>query len=77
MLGKAGIVISRQYPCALFERLVIGLFVLFIHVSPVALDMAVKGFLDELGKVGVLAGQVIYSPAGNNLAGVEDRIDYK
>ena len=77
VLGKAVIVVGRQKPCPLFDRLVIGLFVLFIHFSPVALDVAVKGLLDELGEVRVLARQVVNPSADDNLAGLENRIDYE
>jgi len=31
--------------------LVVGLFILVVHVSPVALDVEIEGFLDKLGKV--------------------------
>jgi hypothetical protein len=39
--------------------------------------MAIEGLLDELGKVRVLARQVVYSSAGNNLPGWESRVDYE
>jgi len=61
----------------LFQRLVIALFVLFIHIAPVAFDVAVEGFLDELSKVGVLAGQIVNFPRGYDLPGAESWIDYK
>ena len=77
MPGKAAIVVGRQWPSALFERLVIGLFILATHVSPVAFDVAIKGLLNELGKVGVLARQVVYPSTGDNLPGVENSIDYE
>ncbi len=77
MLGEAIIVVGRQQACTLFKRPVIGLLVLFIQISPIAFNVAAKALLDELGKFGVLAGQVIHSPAGNNLAGGEDGIDYE
>ena len=61
----------------MFERLVIGLFILVVYVSPVALDVAIEGFLDELGEVGVLASQVVNPSRGDNLAGVKNSIDYE
>jgi len=77
VLGKAVIVVSRQQACALLERLVVRLLVLVIHIAPVALDMAIEGLLDEPGEVGVLARQVVYTSTGDNLPGIESRIDYK
>ncbi len=77
MLGEAGIVIGGKQSSVPFKGLGIGLFILIVHISPVALDVAIEGLLHELGKVGVLTGQVIHSPAGNNLAGGEDGIDYE
>ena len=53
------------------------MLILVIHISPVALDVAVKALLDELGEVRVLARQVVNSSAGNNLAGLENGIDYE
>ena len=61
----------------MFERLVVGLFILAIHISPVAFDVAIEGFLDELGKIGVLACQVIDSSCGHNLTGIENSVDYE
>jgi len=61
----------------LFDRLVIGLFVLVIHIAPIAFYVAVKALLDKLGEVSVLADQVVDSSAGNNLAGLENGIDYE
>ena len=77
MLGKADIVVGRQLACTFFQGSVIGLLVLFIQISPIAFNVAAKALLDELGEVRVLTGQVIHSPAGNNLAGGEDGIDYE
>jgi hypothetical protein len=57
--------------------LVVGLFILVVHVSPVALDVAIEGFLDELGEVGVLAGQVVNPSRGDNLPGVKNSVDYE
>jgi len=71
------IVIGREYPHTVFEGIVVGLLILFVHVAPVALDVAIKGLLDELGKVGILAGQVVNPSRGDNLPGVENRVDYE
>ena len=53
----------------MFECLVVGLIILIIHVSPVALDVSIEGFLDKLGKVLVLARQVVYPSRSDNLTG--------
>jgi hypothetical protein len=39
--------------------------------------VAVKALLDKPGEVGILAGQVVNAPAGDNLAGLENGIDYE
>ena len=70
-------VVSRQQACALLERLVVRLLVIVIHIAPVALDVTIERLLDELGKFGVLACQVVYTSTGDNLPGIESRIDYK
>ena len=77
VLGKAVIIVSRQQAGALFERLVVVLLVLVIHISPVTLDVAIEGVLDEPGEVGVLAGQIVNPSRGYNLPGTESRIDYE
>jgi hypothetical protein len=57
--------------------LVVGLFILVVHVTPVALDVEIEGFLDKLGKVRVLARQVVYPSSGDNLPGVKNSVDYE
>jgi hypothetical protein len=39
--------------------------------------MAIKGLLDKLGKVGILAGQVVNASSGDNLAGIKNSVDYE
>ena len=57
--------------------MVVGLFILVVHVSPVALDVEIEGFLDKLGEVWVLARQVVYPSRGDNLPGVKNGVDYE
>jgi len=77
VFGEAVVIVSRQQPSALCERLVVGLPILIIQFSPVPFDVAIEGVLDEPGKVGDLAGQVVNTPRSDNLPGVENSIDYE
>ena len=52
VLGEPVIVVGRQQTSPLLERVVVGLLVLVIHISPVAFDVAIEGFLDKLGEAG-------------------------
>ena len=57
--------------------MVVGLFILVVHFSPVALDVTIEGFLGKLGKVEVLIRQVVYPSRGDNLPGVKNSVDYE
>jgi len=61
----------------LFERLVVGLLILTIHITPVSFDVAIKGLLDEPGEVGILASQVVNPSRGDNLPGVKNSVNYE
>ena len=77
MLGETVIVIGGKQPSLPLKCQVVGLLVLVIHISPVAFNVAVEGFLDEPGKLGILARQVVYSSTGDNLPCVKNGVDYE